>query len=98
MTDDIASVPLRWRPRGPDGRSAGSLSQFVRKYLVRNGGSCTREELRHAIRSEPHFAARLDRGQGLNQLLRNMHYSGFVTLAGESIVATARTVKLTLIH
>ena len=98
VTDEFAKVPLRWRPRGPDGRSAGSLSQYVREYLVRNGGSCTREQLLEAIRSEPNRAARLERGQGLSQLLQNLKYGGFVTLVGDSVIATPRTMSRTLIR
>ena len=98
MTEDDATVPLRWRRRGPDGRSAGSLSQFVRDILVTNGGTRTRGELLEAIRSDPKLAARLERGQGLNQLLQNMRSSGFVTLDGDLVIATARTMNRTLIR
>ena len=96
MSDDLLRVPLRWR-RGPDGRSAGSISQFIREYLVRHGGACTRDELLQAVRREPELAERLDRGQGFERLLQNMRYSGFVTISGTSVRASPRTVKRTLV-
>lgn len=92
MTEDVSKIPLRWRPGSPDGRSAGSLSQFVREHLVRSGGGCTRDQLLQAIQRESDLAVRLERGQGLGRLLQNMKYSGFVTLLGETVLATERTL------
>lgn len=77
----------------PDGRSAGSISQFIREYLVQHGGACTRDELLQAIRREPELPARLDHGQGLDRLLQNMRYSGFVTISGTSVRASPRTIN-----
>ena len=73
------------------------MSQFVREYLVRHGGVATREELLQAIRRDTKLAARLERGQGLNRLLQNMRYSGFLTLHGETVRASARTLRRTLL-
>lgn len=96
MSDELLRLPIKWRPRVPDGRSAGSISQLIREYLVRHGGACTRDELLQAIRRQPELAARLECGQGLERLLQNMRYSGFVTIEGEAVTATARTLKRTL--
>ena len=96
MSDELVRLPLRWRLGVPDGRSAGTISQFIREYLVRHGGACTREELLRAVRREPELAERLDRGQGFERLLQNMRYSGFVTIDGETVSASARTLRRTL--
>lgn len=96
MPDEASRMPLRWRPREPDGRSAGSIFQFIREYLVRHGGTCTRKELLQAVRSEAHLAARLDRGQGFERLLQNMRHSGFVTINEDIVTASSRTLKRTL--
>lgn len=96
MSDEALRLPNRWRPRAPDGRSAGSISQFIREYLVRHGGACTRDELLQAIRSKPDLVVRLDHGQGLDRLLQNMRHSGFVTISGENVSATSRTLRRTL--
>lgn len=94
--DERVRLPNKLRFRVPDGRSAGSISQFIREYLVRHGGACARDELLQAIRREPELAARLDRGQGLARLLQNMCYSGFVTIDGEIVTATSRTIRRTV--
>lgn len=82
LPDEDLRIPIRWRAVVPDGRSAGSLSQFIREHLCRHGGRCTRDDLLRVIRSEPDLLSRLERGQGLPRLLMNMHYSGFVTIEG----------------
>ena len=87
--------PLKWRLSPPDGRSMGSISQFVREYLVQHDGVATRDELLKALNSVPHLAHRLTRGQGLNRLLQNLRHSGFVTLEGERVEATERTWRRT---
>lgn len=97
LPDGDSRIPIRWRAGVPDGRSAGSLSQFIREYLCRHGGCCTRDELLRAIGAEPHLLARLERGQGLSRLLMNMHYSGFVTIDGQAVTATAKTLRRTCI-
>jgi len=95
LPDEDSRIPIEWRAGLPDGRSAGSLSQFIREYLCRHGGRCTRDELLRAIRAEPDLLARLERCQGLPRLLMNMHYSGFVTTDGEIVTATAKTLRRT---
>ena len=95
--DEDSRIPIKWRAGVPDDRSAGSLSQFIREYLCRHRGRCTRDELLRAIRAEPDLLARLERGQGLPRLLMNMRYSGFVTIEGEAVTATARTLKRMLV-
>lgn len=37
---------------------------------------------------------RLARAQGLAPLLLNMRYSGFITIEGETVKATGRTLRL----
>lgn len=90
-----ARLPLKWRCGAPDGRSAGSLSQFVRDYLCQRGGSASRRQLLKAIQANSKLAARLERGQGLPALLRNMRYSGFVVIEGETVRASRRTRRET---
>ena len=97
LRDEDSRIPIRWRAGVPDGRSAGSLSQFIREHLCRHGGRCTRGELLRAIRAEPDLLARLEQGQGLARLLQNMRYSGFfVTIDGEIVRATSRTLRRTV--
>jgi hypothetical protein len=95
--DEDLTLPIKWRRRAPDGRSAGSISQFVREYLVRHGGTCTRDELLQAIRREPALSARLDRSQGFDRVLQNMRYRGFVMISGDSVKASPRTIRRTLV-
>ena len=45
--------------------------------------------------NDPRMAERLARGQGLPRLLMNMQYSGFVTIEGETVKATQRTLMRT---
>ena len=97
LPDEDARIPIKWRAGVPDGRSAGSLSQFIRDYLCRHGGRCTRGELLRAISAEPNLLARLERGQGLTRLLQNMRHSGFVSIDGETITATPKALRRTSI-
>ena len=96
LPDDEPTIPIKWRAGVPDGRSAGSLSQFIREYLCRHGGRCSRDELLHAIRAEPDLRAKLERGQGFARLLQNMRHSGFVSIDGETVRATAKALRRTL--
>ena len=73
------------------------MSQFVREFLVRQGGTCTRDQILEAMRQEPAMAARLERGQGLNSLLNNLRNSGFVILNGQTVTASDRTIRRTLL-
>lgn len=91
--DRDVRLPLKWRCGSPDGRSTGSLSQFIRELLCQHGGVSSREDLLRAIQRKPKLAARLAQGQGLAALLRNMRHSGYVTIEGETVKATRRTIK-----
>lgn len=50
--DGEARLLLKRRRGAPDGRSAGSLSQFIREYLCQHGGVASREELLQAIQAK----------------------------------------------
>ena len=97
MPDNNFALPKKWLPRPPDGRSAGTLSQFIREHLVRNGGACTKDDLLGAIREQPALFVRLERGRGLSHLLDTMRRGGFVTLEGPLVRASARTLRQTLV-
>lgn len=71
----------------------GSMYDFVRRYLVAHGGSCSREELIAALHADPAMKERLARNKGFAALLNNMRHSGDVTLTGNVVTATARTVR-----
>ena len=85
-------VPNRWRLDLVDGRSTGSLYEFVRRALADHEGHCTRARLLDAILADPHAAERLKRSQGFTALLQNMKRSGFVELEGDLVRATRRRV------
>lgn len=94
--DDLITLPLQWRPRPPSPASAGTLYQFVREYLVRNGGHAGRKDLRSAMDADPALADRLAQSQGFGRLLVNMRHSGWITVKGDEVVATAKTLRKTL--
>ena len=71
----------------------GSLYDFVRRYLIGHGGNCSREERLGALKADNSMKERLARTRGFSALLNNMRHSGDVTLIGNSITATARTVR-----
>lgn len=71
-------------------RSAGSLYEFVRSYLRLHSGSCTRSQLLSAIEADDVASTKLRQSRSFNALLSNMKHSGFITLDGEMIRATAR--------
>ena len=96
MPNETSRIPIKWRAGVPDGRSVGSVSQFIREHLCRHGGSCTRDELLRAIRGEPTLLAKLERGQGLPRLVQNIRHSGFVTIDGDIVTATSRTLRRTV--
>ena len=75
---------------GRDGRSAGSLYEFIRTTLEANGGICTRTALRDAIMADPAASERLKRSQGFAFILKNMKHSGFVAFDGELVRRTDR--------
>lgn len=86
------TVPNRWRSDRVDGRSVGSLHEFIRRQLAEHEGVRTRAELLEAIRRDPHAAERLERTQGFAAVLGNMKSSGFVELDEEVVRATSRRV------
>lgn len=71
----------------------GSMYDFVRRYLVEHGGSSTRAELLAALHADEAMRERLARTKGLTALLNNMRHSGDLTLIGNIVSATARTVR-----
>ena len=73
-------------------RSRGSLYEFVRATLAEHGGSCTKQELLSAMKTDPDMAQRLERSQGLARLLQNMKHSGFIVLDGDMVRRTGRRV------
>ena len=97
VTGPTELLPLRWRPRPPGSQSAGTLFQFVREFLCRNGGGASRAELLNALRNDPRMKRRLEQSQGFTALLGNMRVSGWIELGGEMIKATPKTVRRTLI-
>ena len=87
------AVERKWRVGAPTSGVPGSLYDFVRRYLVAHGGSCTREELLAALQAHDLMKERLARSSGFTALLNNMRHSGDVTLTGNIVAATARTVR-----
>ena len=84
------ATPLKWR-RQPPPHSAGTLYQFVREYICRNGGECGRSELLSAMTTDRQIAAKLAHSQGFARILWNMHFSGWIDAPGERIKATKKT-------
>lgn len=85
-------TPNRWRSDPKDGRSAGTLSQFVRETLAARGGACTRAQLYDSILADGRFAERVEQRQGISGLLDYMRRSGFIEIEGELIRRTRRVV------
>lgn len=79
--------------RPPDGRSRGTLSQAIREHLCRSGGRSTRELIRRDLEQDSDLRQRLQEGQGLERLLRNLLYAGFLTIDGEDVKATSKTLQ-----
>lgn len=96
-SDSFRVHKRRFDPPAPDGRSRGTLSQAIREHLCRRGGVSTRSAIEEDLKSDPVLAHRLREGQGLPRLLRNMSYSGFVNISGETVSATERTMRITLL-
>lgn len=86
--------PVRGGRVGPPTSGVrGRLYDFVRRYLVANGGSCSRKELIAALQADPVTKERLARNQGFAALLKNMRHSEDLSLIGNVVTATARTVR-----
>ena len=69
------------------------MYDFVRRFLLERGGSCTRAELVAALDANPAMQERLARSQGFTALLHNMRHSGVITFEGENIRPTQRTQR-----
>ena len=93
--DDMRShVPVTGGRVGPPTSGVpGSMYDFVRRYLVAHGGSCSREELIAALQADPVMRERLARSKGFAALLNNMRHSGDVVLDEDSVKATSRTFR-----
>ena len=87
-----AAVPNRWRPARVDGRSVGSLHEFIRQELIAHEGVCLRSQLLEAILGHPDASERLKRSKGFAAILGNMKSSGFIELDNDIVRATARRV------
>lgn len=59
-----SSLPKRWRILPPDGRSRGSMSQFVREFLSLNPDGWARGNLRTVLSARSRFARILERNPG----------------------------------
>lgn len=84
------NLPIRLQRDRVDGRTSGSLYEFVRRTIAAHGGACTRTELLNAILADPAASARLERTKGFTAVLDNMKYSGFVVFDGDVVRRTAR--------
>ena len=93
VSDEAYQVPLKWRRSSPKPRSSGTLYEFIRTYLCNRGGECNRVEILEAIQTDSIMAARLEDSQGLPRLLRNMQLSGWITLLGQRVFATSKTLR-----
>ena len=90
MVKADSDLPIRLRVDRVDGRSAGSLSAFIRLTLSAHRGVCTRAQLFEAITSDPTASQKLARGKGLNTVLEYLRQSGFVECDGEVVRRTGR--------
>ena len=90
MVKADSDLPIRLRVDRVDGRSAGSLSAFIRLTLSAYGGVSTRAQLLEAIASDPNASQLLARGKGLASVLEYLRSCGFVECDGEVIRRTGR--------
>lgn len=89
----VKQAPRAGRVGPPTMGVRGTLYDFVRRFLAQHGGSCRRDDLLSAIQASPHLCQRLEAGQGYGALLRNMYYSGDILLDGDTVHASARTLR-----
>lgn len=89
------ATPERWRPRPPDYRSQGTVSQLIRDTICARGGSCTRAELEGAIIEDGRWADRLGRRSFLSRILWTLRDYGDVRTEADLIIATAKTLRRT---
>ena len=93
-TDEQPSGSSRGGRVGPPtSGTAGSMYDFVRRYLVDHGGSRSRQELLWALQSDEAMRERLARSKGFTALLHNMRHSGDVVLDGNQILASDRSFQ-----
>ena len=83
-------LPIRLDLDRVDGRTSGSLHEFIRRTLATHGGACTRAELLNAIAEDLGASARLERTKGFAAVLYNMKSAGFVVFDGNLVRRTAR--------
>ena len=83
--------------RPPDGRSRGTLAQAVREHLCREGGTSSREQIEAALQADSRLASKLEKHVGVGRLLYELKIGGFVTLEGETVRATKRTLQRTAV-
>lgn len=69
------------------------MYDFLRRYLVAHGGSCSRQELLCALQADEAMRERLARSKGFAALLNNMRHSGDVVLDEDIVKATNRTSR-----
>lgn len=72
---------------------SGSMYDFVRRYLVEHGGSCTRHQLLAALQADRTMSERLAHSRGFTALLNNMRHSGDVVADGDHILASSRSFQ-----
>ena len=77
----------------PTAGVTGSMYDFVRRYLVEHGGSCTRQVLLKAFEDDLAMKERLVHSRGFKALLHNMRHSGDLSLDGDHIGITPRALR-----
>lgn len=86
--------PVRgWRVGPPISGVAGTLYDFVRHFLSNCGGSACRISVEEALLSDPLMRQKLERSRGFQSLINNMRHSGDITVEGENVRMTARSVR-----
>lgn len=83
-------LPNRLQLDRVDGRTSGSLHEFIRRILAAHGGVCGRAELLAAISADPRASERLKRTKGFTAVLGNLKSSGFVHFDGDLVRRTNR--------
>lgn len=69
------------------------MYDFVRRYLVEQGGSYSRQELLAALQADRAMSERLARTKGFTALINNMCHSGDVDLIAGRVLATGRSLR-----
>ena len=90
MDNTEAPTPRRWRTLPPDGRSRGSMAQFVREFLTDNPQGWSRLDLRIIVRGKPEFAATLSGNpNAFYNLIGRMRRGGEIEDQGGLLFASA---------